>query len=77
MFARRVSVQLKPNKVAQFIKTLEMNGNPFLRKREGFRDEITFAARPRGHSKPAIATDPRLRDFLVLRFAHIPAAAIA
>jgi len=44
MFARRVSVQLKPKKFAQFIKTFEMNGNPFLRKREGFRDEITFAA---------------------------------
>ena len=28
-------------------------------------------------AKPAIATDPRLRDFLGLRFAHIPAAAIA
>lgn len=43
MFARRLSVQLKPNKLAEFTKTLENEVLPLLRKQEGFSDEITFA----------------------------------
>lgn len=43
MFARRLSVQLKPNKFAEFTKTLEKDVIPLLRKQEGFKDEITFA----------------------------------
>jgi hypothetical protein len=44
MFARRLSVQLKPNKFAEFTKTLEKDIIPLLRRQEGFKDEITFAA---------------------------------
>lgn len=44
MFARRLSVQLKPNKLAEFIKTFEKDIIPLLREQEGFKDEITFAA---------------------------------
>ena len=44
MFARRLSVQLKPNKFAEFIKTFEKDIIPLLREQEGFKDEITFAA---------------------------------
>lgn len=43
MFARRLSVQLKPNKFAEFIKTFETSIIPLLRKQDGFKDEITFA----------------------------------
>lgn len=43
MFARRVSVRLKPNKFAEFTKTLEQDIIPLLRRQEGFKDEITFA----------------------------------
>jgi hypothetical protein len=44
MFARRLSVELKPNKFAEFIKTFEKDIIPLLREQEGFKDEITFAA---------------------------------
>ena len=44
MFARRVSMQLKPNSVAQFTQTIEKDILPLLRKRKGFQDEITFVA---------------------------------
>lgn len=43
MFARRLSIQLRPNKFAEFTKTLENQVIPLLRKQPGFRDEITFA----------------------------------
>lgn len=44
MFARRLSVQLKPNKFAEFTRTLEQDIIPLLREQVGFKDEITFAA---------------------------------
>ncbi len=44
MFARRLSIELKPNKFAEFTKTFENDVLPLLRKQAGFRDEITFAA---------------------------------
>ena len=42
MFARRVSMQLKPNSGAQFTQTIEKDILPLLRKQKGFQDEITF-----------------------------------
>jgi len=42
MFTRRVSMQLKPNSVAEFTRTLEKEIIPLLRKQKGFQDEITF-----------------------------------
>ena len=43
MFARRVSMQLKPNSVAEFTQRIEKDILPLLRKQKGFQDEITFA----------------------------------
>ena len=44
MYARRVSLQLKPNSTAEFTKRLEKEIIPMLRKQKGFKDEITFVA---------------------------------
>ena len=41
MFARNVSMHLKPNTLAEFTTTLEKEVIPFLRKQKGFQDEIT------------------------------------
>ena len=42
MFARRVTVLLKPNSVGEFTQRLEKEVLPLLRKQNGFQDEITF-----------------------------------
>jgi hypothetical protein len=42
MFARRVSMELKPNSVAEFTQRIEKDILPLLRKQTGFHDEITF-----------------------------------
>src|ERR1700687_2224223 len=42
MFARRVSLNLKPNTKAEFAQQLEKEIIPMLRKQKGFQDEITF-----------------------------------
>ena len=44
MFARRVSMHLKPNSVAELTQRLEKEIIPLLRKQKGFQDEITFVA---------------------------------
>jgi len=44
MFARRVSMHLKPNSVAEFTQKIEKDILPLLRKQTGFQDEITFVA---------------------------------
>ena len=43
MYARRVSLQLKPNSAAEFGRQLEKQIIPMLRKQKGFQDEITFS----------------------------------
>lgn len=42
MFARKVSMHLKPNSVAEFTQRIEKEIIPLLRKQKGFQDEITF-----------------------------------
>ena len=42
MFARRVSMHLKPNSVAELTQRLEKEIIPMLRKQQGFQDEIMF-----------------------------------
>ena len=42
MFARRVTMHLKPNSVPEFTQRLEKEIIPLLRKQNGFQDEITF-----------------------------------
>ena len=44
MFARSVTVRLKPNSVAEFNRTLEKEILPLLQKQKGFRDEISLVA---------------------------------
>jgi quinol monooxygenase YgiN len=43
MFARNVSVHLKPNTLNDFKQTFEKEVIPMLRKQAGFRDEIALA----------------------------------
>ena len=42
MFARSVSLHLKPNSAAEFTQTIDKEIIPLLRKQKGFQDEITF-----------------------------------
>ncbi len=42
MYARRVSLNLKPNTQAEFTRQFENEVIPMLRKQKGFQDEITF-----------------------------------
>jgi heme-degrading monooxygenase HmoA len=42
MFARKVSMQLKPGGAAEFKQKIESEIIPLLRKQDGFLDEITF-----------------------------------
>jgi heme-degrading monooxygenase HmoA len=42
MFARTLTMQLKPNTAAEFTKALENHVIPALRKQKGFRDELVF-----------------------------------
>jgi len=54
MFSRNVSIQLKPNSVAEFTRTLDQEIIPLLRKQKGFQDEITFVV-PGGTKAVAIS----------------------
>jgi len=42
MYARNVSINLKPNTASEFTQTFEKDILPLLRKQNGFKDEITF-----------------------------------
>ena len=44
MFARNVSLHLKPNSVGEFSRMIEKEIIPLLRKQKGFQDEIMFIA---------------------------------
>jgi len=44
MFARNISVHLKPNSVAEFTRMIDQEIIPLLRKQKGFQDEITFVS---------------------------------
>lgn len=54
MYARNVSMRLKPNSVAEFTQTLEREIIPLLRKQKGFQDEIAFVV-PGGMEAVAIS----------------------
>jgi heme-degrading monooxygenase HmoA len=54
MFARSVSIRLKPNSVAEFNRTLEDEILPLLRKQKGFRDELALVT-PNGSEVVAIS----------------------
>ena len=42
MFARHLTIRLKPNSIPEFTRTLENEVIPLLRKQKGFQDEIAF-----------------------------------
>jgi heme-degrading monooxygenase HmoA len=44
MFARSVTMRLKPNAVSEFNRTLEKEVLPLLQKQKGFRDELTLVS---------------------------------
>jgi len=43
MFARTVSLHLKPNMLSDYTRTFDKDILPLLRKQHGFKDEITFS----------------------------------
>jgi heme-degrading monooxygenase HmoA len=55
MFARHVSMQLKPNTRAEFTETIENVILPLLRKQHGFQNEIAFVAPGSGTEVVAIS----------------------
>jgi heme-degrading monooxygenase HmoA len=54
MFARMVSINLKPNSATEFTQLIEKETLPLLRKQKGFHDEMTFLAE-RGTEAVAIS----------------------
>jgi len=50
MFARNVSIKLKPNTLNDFKQTFEKEVMPIMRKQTGFRDEIALG----GDSEPYV-----------------------
>ena len=54
MFARNVSIHLKPNSSVAFTKQIENETIPTLRKQEGFQGELTLLA-PGGTEAVAIS----------------------
>jgi hypothetical protein len=44
MFARKISMQLKPHSLAEFTQRIEKDVLPLLRKQTGFQGEFTFVA---------------------------------
>ena len=43
MFARNVSIHLKPNALSDYTRAFEKEILPLLRKQNGFKDEIAFS----------------------------------
>ena len=54
MFARSIAIRLKPDSVEEFIRTLENEIDPLLRKEQGFRGHIAFVV-PDGTEAVAIS----------------------
>jgi len=54
MYARQVSMELRPNSHADFTRKIESDILPLLRKQKGFQDEITFV-NPAGKDAFAIS----------------------
>lgn len=44
MISQNVSMHLKPNRVAEFTRTMDRKVIPLLRKQKGFQDVLTFIA---------------------------------
>ncbi len=55
MFARHVTMHLKPNTRVEFDQIIENDIIPLLRKQHGFQDEIAFVAEEAGTEVVAIS----------------------
>jgi heme-degrading monooxygenase HmoA len=62
MFARHVSMHLKPNTRAEFAQTIENEILPLLRKQHGFQDEIVLVAPGSGTEGVAISLWDKKED---------------
>jgi|ERR1700681_2118044 len=62
MFARHVTMHLKPNTRAEFTKAIENEILPLLKKQHGFRDEIVFVAPGSGTEAVAISLWDKKED---------------
>jgi heme-degrading monooxygenase HmoA len=62
MFARHVSMHLKPNTRAEFAQTIEKEIVPLLRKQNGFQDEIVFVTSGSGTEVVAISLWDKKED---------------
>jgi hypothetical protein len=61
MFARSVSIRLKPNGLAEFSGLIEKETIPLLRTQKGFQNEITFFV-PGGNEAVEISLWDRKED---------------
>ncbi len=83
MYARRVSLKLKPNSTAEFARRLEKEVIPMLRKQKGFQDEDAYNRGPYAEVTKILAKlvdgTPRLETYEVSNstFHKIGAAAAA
>lgn len=55
MFARNLSIHLKPNSLAEFTRIFDDEVLPLLRKQAGFQDEIAFSTAPTGTELTAVS----------------------
>jgi len=62
MFARHVSMHLKPNTRAEFTETIENEILPLLKKQHGFQDEIVFVDPGSGTEGVAISLWDKKED---------------
>lgn len=61
MFARTLSISLKPNTLNDFTQTLDKEIIPMLRKQAGFRDEICLASDDKMHVTAVSLWDSKLQ----------------
>jgi len=61
MFARTVSLQLKPNSVTEFTQTIEKDIIPLLRQQPGFQDEMAFVV-PGGTEAVSVSVWTQKKD---------------
>jgi heme-degrading monooxygenase HmoA len=61
MFARSVTIRLKPNSVSDFNRTIEKEVLPLLQKQKGFRHELTLVS-PNGSEVVGISLWDQKQD---------------
>src|SRR5260370_1838779 len=72
MFARHVTMHLKPNTRAEFTQTIEKEILPLLKKQHGFQDEIVFVDPGSGTERVAISLFDKKEDAEAYLLASYP-----